>query len=87
MLYFYSVNFNPIDTNDILDIHNYLMKRRWHKMFRLIKKIFIRILTSPVNGSNHKKCISVSNQKCMTQLTLIDLHPKNIDKNFTTIRL
>ena len=87
MLYFYSVNFNPIDTNDILDIHNYLMKRRWHKMFRLIKKIFIRILTSPVNGSNHKKCISVSNQKCMTQLTLIDLHPKNIDKNFTIIRL
>ena len=56
-------------------------------MFRLIKKIFIRILTSPVNGSNHKKCISVSNQKCMTQLTLIDLHPKNIDKNFTIIRL
>ena len=87
MLYFYSVNFDLIDTNDILDIHNYLMKRRWHKMFGLIKKIFIRILTGPVNGSNHKKCISLSNQKCMTQLTLIDLHPKNTDKNFTTIRL
>ena len=56
-------------------------------MFGLIKKIFIRILTGPVNGSNHKKCISLSNQKCMTQLTLIDLHPKNTDKNFTTIRL
>ena len=24
---FLSVNFNPIDTNDILDIHRYLMKR------------------------------------------------------------
>ena len=24
---FFSVNFNPIDTNDILDIHRYLMKR------------------------------------------------------------
>ena len=23
----FSVYFNPIDTNDILDIHNYLMKR------------------------------------------------------------
>ena len=24
---FFSVDFNPIDTNDILDIHKYLMKR------------------------------------------------------------
>ena len=24
---FFSVDFNPIDTNDILDIHEYLMKR------------------------------------------------------------
>ena len=28
---FFSVEFNPIDTNDILDIHKYLMKRTWHK--------------------------------------------------------
>ena len=26
-LIFFSVDFNPIDTNDILDIHKYLMKR------------------------------------------------------------
>ena len=25
--FFFSVDFNPIDTNDILDIHKYLMKR------------------------------------------------------------
>ena len=24
---YFSVDFNPIDTNDILDIHRYLMKR------------------------------------------------------------
>ena len=24
---FFSVDFNPIDTNDILDIHKYLMKK------------------------------------------------------------
>ena len=24
---FFSVDFNPIDTNDILDIHKYLMER------------------------------------------------------------
>ena len=33
----FSVDFNPIDTNDILDIHRHLMKRTWYKiMFRLI---------------------------------------------------
>ena len=34
------IDFNPIDNNDILDIHKYLMKRTWYKiMFWLIKKI------------------------------------------------
>ena len=36
----FSVDFNRIDTNDIFDIHKYLMKRIWYKiMFGLIKKI------------------------------------------------
>ena len=39
---FSSVDFNPIDTNDIWDMHKYLMKRTWYKiMFGLIKKILI----------------------------------------------
>ena len=44
-------------------------------MFRLIKKMFIRLLTGIVSASNHAKCMSLSNQKCMTQSTLINLHP------------
>ena len=73
---FFSFDFNPIDTNNILDIHNYLMKRTWYKiMFGLIKKIFIGLLTGLVNGSNHTKCTSLSNQKCMTQPSIINLHP------------
>ena len=43
-------------------------------MSGLIKKIFIGILTGLVNGSNHTKCISLSNQKVMTQPTVINLH-------------
>ena len=39
-------------------------------MFGLIKKIFIGLSTGLVNGSNHTKCVSLSNQKCMTQPTL-----------------
>ena len=37
--------------------------------------MFIALLTSIVNVSNHKKCVSLSNQKCQIQPTLINLHP------------
>ena len=43
-------------------------------MLGLIEKIFIRLLIDLVNGSNHTKCVLLSNQKCMIQLTLINLH-------------
>ena len=33
------------------------------------------LLTSIVNASNHTNCVSLSNQKCMTQPTLTNLHP------------
>ena len=57
-------------------------------MLVLIKKIFIGLLTGLVNGSNHTKCISLSNQKFMIQPTLINLHTNEFTvKNFTTIHL
>ena len=43
-------------------------------MFWFIKKIFIGLLASVVNASNHTKCFSLSNQGCITQPTLINLH-------------
>ena len=43
-------------------------------MLRLIKKTFIRLLTSIISASNHTKCVLLSNQKCMTQPTLIHLY-------------
>ena len=36
--------------------------------------MFNRLITSIVSASNHTKCTSLSNQKCMTQPTLISLH-------------
>ena len=51
-------------------------------MFRLIKKIFIGLLTGLVKGSNHTKCVSFSNQKCMIQPILINLHPNEYSQNF-----
>ena len=44
-------------------------------MFGLINKIFFGLLTGLVNGYNHKKCVSLSNQKCQIQPTLFNLHP------------
>ena len=44
-------------------------------MFGLIKRIFIGLSASIVNASNHTKCVSLSNQKCITQPTLVNLHP------------
>ena len=37
--------------------------------------MFIVLLSNIVNGSNHTKCVSLSNQKCMIQPTAINLHP------------
>ena len=51
-------------------------------MFRLIKKIFIGILTGLVNGSNHTKCVSLSNQKCTIQPTLNNLNPNEFSQKF-----
>ena len=64
--FFFSADFNRIDTNNILDIHKHLMKgTRFKIMSRLIKKVFIGLLTGTVSGSNHTKCVVLTNQKCM----------------------
>ena len=51
-------------------------------MFGLTKKIFIGLLTGLVNESNYTKCMLLSNQKYMTQSTLINLHSKEYRKEF-----
>ena len=51
-------------------------------MFALIKKTFIGLLTDIISASNHTKRVSLSNQKCMTQPTLINLHPNENSQEF-----
>ena len=51
-------------------------------MFGLIKKAFIGLLTGLVNGLNPRKCVSLSNQKCMIQPTLFNLHPNEYRQEF-----
>ena len=51
-------------------------------MFKTIKKLLIVLLSNIVNGSNHTKCVSLTNQKCITQPTLINLHPNEYSPEF-----
>ena len=51
-------------------------------MFGLIKKIFIALLTGLVNESNHTRCVSLNNQKRMTQPNLINLHLNEYSQKF-----
>ena len=37
--------------------------------------MFIRYLTGLINGSNHIKYVSLRNQKCMIEPSLINLYP------------
>ena len=39
-------------------------------MLAIIEKMFIILLSSIVNASNHKKCNSLNNKKCVIQSTL-----------------
>ena len=43
-------------------------------MFEIITKVFMGLLISIVNVSNHTKCVLLSNQKCMSAPNLINLH-------------
>ena len=51
-------------------------------MFGLIKKLFIRLSTGLVKGSNHTKCVSLTNHKCMIQPTLLNLDPSECKQDF-----
>ena len=74
---FFSADYDLINTSDGLGIHRFLMKKLCSELF---KKMFIVLLASIVNASNHTKCVSLSNQKCEIQLTLIKLHPKELSQ-------
>ena len=51
-------------------------------MLGLINKILIGLLTGIVSLSSHKRYVSLSNQKCVTQPTLINLHPNEYSQDF-----
>ena len=69
----FSVDYSSVNTNEILAIH---------KLFGIIWKMFLVLLSSIVNALNHTKCVSLSNWKCEIQPTLINLHPNEYSQEF-----
>ena len=51
-------------------------------MIRLIKKIFIGLLTGLVNASKDTKCVSLSNKEMRDSTYLINLHPNKHSQEF-----
>ena len=51
-------------------------------MSGLIKKIFIRLLSSIVNAFNQTKCVLLSNQKYEIQFTHVNLHSNEYNQKF-----
>ena len=73
----WNVDYNAIDTSDVLDIPRFYMIETWYKiMFGNIKKLFVVLLTNIVTFYNHTKYIFLTNQKCEIQPTIISLHPR-----------
>ena len=44
--------------------------------------MFIVLLTSIIGASNHRKGVSINNEKCMSQPCFINLHPKEYSQEF-----
>ena len=66
------VDYRNADVDDIADIQKYFTG-----CLGLLKN-FIGISASIVTASNHTKCVSLNNQQCMTQPTVINLHPNEV---------
>ena len=83
----FSFDYAAIDKSDISNFHKKLMVKKINKMFQSFKRLFIGLLASIVNASNRTKCISLDNQLCMDQTTIINLQSKNTLQDKVTIQL
>ena len=78
-VYDFSVDYGAIHKSNILNIRKYLMIKKYIKYLELFLKNVL-LLTNIVNASNHAKHVSLSNQKCEIQPTLINLYPKEFNQ-------
>ena len=78
-VYDFSVDYDAIAVDGILDIHNYLMKKKKYdkKMFEFIKKASFAWLTTLASINlltiTLLRCISMSNQECRLRPKIVNV--------------
>ena len=78
-IYDFSVGYDVIAVDNILDIHKYLMKKKWYsviKMFAFVKKAFFAgsTILSSFTRVNSLSCISMNNQECKVRPQIINVN-------------
>ena len=78
-VYDFSVNYDANAVDDILKIHNYLMKKKMTKcntMFEFVKKCFFIGLPffSTLTSVNSLSCISMNNQECKVRPKIVNVN-------------
>ena len=72
-VYDFSVDYDAIAVDDILDIHKYLMKENNDiKMVRFITKVFVVAIS--FFSCNALECASMNNQKCKIKPEIININ-------------
>ena len=76
-VYDFSVDYDAITVDDILDIRNYLMKKNdIAYMFGLVKKCIFTgfAFSSTLTNINMLSCISMSNQECKGKPQIVNVN-------------
>ena len=77
-VYGFSVDYDAIVVDGILDIHKYLMKKmtKCNKKFEFVKKCLFIGLTflSTLTSVNSLSCISMSNQECKIRPEIVNVN-------------
>ena len=75
-VYDFSVDYDAIAVDDILNIHKHLMKQKEYKMLRFIKKYFFTAMLFGCNllSVNPLKCVSMNNQECRVRPEIINVN-------------
>ena len=72
-VYDFSVDYDAIAVDDILDIHKYLMKENNDiRMVRFITKVFVVAIS--FFSCNALECASMNNQKCKIKPEIININ-------------
>ena len=75
-IYDFSVDYWAIANNKILDVHNYLMKKKQYciKYLDLLKKIVVVSMTFLVLNVNSFECVSIKNQEYKIRPEIINVN-------------